>query len=230
MLFLIKPKTARVRARPKPAPSQRREYDQYETPLAVAQQGVRWLFDECLVGHGDPLPSHINVLEPGCGTAAPFLHAVTDLRPCSCDGIELQGGSALRTALARAPAEMQQRAIVLNFGIDYLTWTPRVPYDLILTNPPFSLAEEFIRKTVTLLQPYGVAMFLLRLGFLASIKRYKLWTRDISLHYTGILTQRPSFIGGTDVKTDYAWYVFTQKRTCQVKTETKWLPPLAKAA
>ena len=44
---------------------------------------------------------------------------------------------------------------------DFLEWNTNKKYDLIITNPPFSLAQEFIEKSFELLEPYGfIAMFL----------------------------------------------------------------------
>ncbi len=33
-------------------------------------------------------------------------------------------------------------------GIDFLTWNPTRRFDFIITNPPFSLSEEFIDKSL----------------------------------------------------------------------------------
>jgi len=76
------------------------------------------------------------------------------------------------------------------------------PWDLVITNPPFSLAQEFI--TQALLDGRSVAM-LLRLGFLGSQKRRPFWTTH-PVHRLFVLSERPSFTGtGTD-STDYAWF------------------------
>ncbi len=41
-------------------------------------------------------------------------------------------------------------------------------YDTIITNPPYDQAEDFIRKSLTLLAPNGKAAFFLKLHFLES--------------------------------------------------------------
>lgn len=75
---------------------------------------------------------------------------------------------------------------------------------IVLMNPPYSLAEEFIRASLDL-NPIAVVA-LLRLNFLASAKR-ALWLRD-AVPDVYVLPNRPSFTGeGTDA-TDYAWFVF----------------------
>ena len=54
---------------------------------------------------------------------------------------------------------------------DFLTYNTDVRYDNIVTNPPFSLAEEFIRKSMTLLKPHGICCMFLKIQFLESGKR-----------------------------------------------------------
>ena len=78
----------------------------------------------------------------------------------------------------------------------------------VITNPPYSLAEEFIRACSEA-YPDAELAFLLRLGFLASARRLGLW-RDVGTPSVYVLPNRPSFTGkGTD-SADYAWFVWTQ--------------------
>lgn len=88
-------------------------------------------------------------------------------------------------------------------GVDFLTDHKREA-ELILTNPPFSLAEMFIRKA---LREAPAVMMLLRLNFLGSQARHKFWCLNPP---TGliVLSKRPSFTGfGTD-STEYAWFIW----------------------
>ena len=88
-------------------------------------------------------------------------------------------------------------------GIDYLT-TPFEKVDLILTNPPFSLAQEFIEKAI---KEADTVIMLLRLNYLGSQKRNIFWNKfpPTALH---VLSKRPSFTGsGTDA-TEYAWFIW----------------------
>lgn len=80
---------------------------------------------------------------------------------------------------------------------------PRVYFDLCIMNPPYSLAEEFIRKARECSREVAA---LLRLGFLAGQKRNSWLRSDPPNVY--VLSRRPSFTGrGTDA-TDYAWFVW----------------------
>ena len=76
----------------------------------------------------------------------------------------------------------------------------------VVTNPPYCLAEEFVRHSRSL-YPRADLVFLLRLGFLASEGRLLLW-KDLGTPNIYVLPNRPSFTGrGTD-SADYAWYVW----------------------
>lgn len=86
--------------------------------------------------------------------------------------------------------------------LDFFDWEG--PVDLIFTNPPFSLAAEFINHSTA---NANTVFMLLRLNYLASIKRYEWWKTNppVALY---VLSKRPSFTGsGTDA-TDYAWFVW----------------------
>lgn len=87
-------------------------------------------------------------------------------------------------------------------GTNFLQWTGTT--DLIISNPPFSLAQEFIGYAIP---RANTTIMLLRLNFLASIKRYD-WWKNHSPTSLYVLSKRPSFTGeGTDA-TDYAWFVW----------------------
>jgi len=87
-------------------------------------------------------------------------------------------------------------------GKDFFEWDKNV--DLIFTNPPFSLAQEFIEHS---LPRCNTCIMLLRLNYLGSIKRHEFWKKN-SPTSLFVLSKRPSFTGtGTDA-TDYAWFVW----------------------
>lgn len=54
---------------------------------------------------------------------------------------------------------------------DYLTWQTDDRFDLIITNPPFSLAEAFCRKSFELLNDGGIVCMFLKVQFLEGIGR-----------------------------------------------------------
>lgn len=76
-------------------------------------------------------------------------------------------------------------------------------FDVVLTNPPYSLAQAFIEKS---LQVANVVAMLLRLNYLAGGKRVDFMRAMPPDVY--VLPNRPSFTGqGTDA-TEYAWFVW----------------------
>jgi len=90
----------------------------------------------------------------------------------------------------------------INKGIDYLT-TSFSKRDLIITNPPFTLAKEFLAKSLT---ESDCVCYLLRLNYLGSSKRKPFWDKIGTPDKLLVLSKRPSFTGkGTDA-TEYAWF------------------------
>lgn len=118
----------------------------------------------------------------------------TALEPCAGD---------YRIADFMMEKGLEVEACEIQEGDDYFDWKePKV--DLILTNPPFSIAQEFIEKA--LIDAKTVIM-LLRLNFLGAQKRNEFWNNN-EPDALYILSKRPSFTGkGTD-STEYAWYVW----------------------
>jgi len=84
----------------------------------------------------------------------------------------------------------------INEGRDYLE-SPVSQADLILTNPPFSLALEFLQKSLAEAKTVG---YLLRLNFLGSRKRRDFWNANKPTHCF-VLSERPVF----------AWYCQDRK-------------------
>lgn len=94
--------------------------------------------------------------------------------------------------------EIKENLDYLDFPFDRIK-----DIDLILTNPPFSLALEFLKKS---LSEAKTVIYLLRLNFLGGIKRKQFWDEHPPSHLY-VLAKRPSFFdtGGTDA-TEYAWF------------------------
>lgn len=139
------------------------------------------------------------VLDPCCGSGA-ILDAVTSDAPWSSTmGIEidLNRFQQVRSKYERKDLSFQiMHSDALN---ESCVWPSA---DLILTNPPYRLALEFLRRA---LDEDGTVAFLLRLNFLGSQARREFWRDNAFDVY--VLSRRPSFTGnGTDA-TEYAWFV-----------------------
>jgi hypothetical protein len=91
---------------------------------------------------------------------------------------------------------------------DFLEHTPSTTYDVIATNPPYSLAEEFVKHSLRFAE---VVAMLLPQGFLASDGRQPWISKNVPDQY--VLPNRPSFglnkdgRKGTD-SNDYAWMIW----------------------
>lgn len=95
----------------------------------------------------------------------------------------------------------------LSMGVDYLE-TPFDKVDVIITNPPFTLTEEFLRKSLSELSEGGTLAYLQRVNYLGSIKRVPLW-EDIGFpNKTPIIVPRPRFVNGGSDSCEYCWFIW----------------------
>jgi len=168
----------------------RRDFDNYGTHPGIA----RWA-----VGHATRLCGKYHdgrILEPCCGDDAPFASAGKEagLFPFGYDirdvAPELWSG--------RDADYVYPDTSVNEFATQW--WDGRL-FDIIATNPPFRIGENVIRKSLELLSPFGSAVFLVKMAFLGTQERSKMYIErpPAEIH---ILTKRPSFSG--DGKTDVA--------------------------
>ena len=98
-------------------------------------------------------------------------------------------------------------------------------FDLVMGNPPYKFAEEFIRKSITVLRDNGQILFLLRLAFLESQKRLNGLWKEFPPTYVHVLGKRPSFMGDVSRKTDSdAYAIFDWRFGVEKKSpEIDWL-------
>jgi hypothetical protein len=100
---------------------------------------------------------------------------------------------------------------------DFLQWDTSIDYDLIITNPPFAIAEEITRKALSLADPEsGKVIMLQRLNWLGSASRDDFFTEYppslIVMH-----AKRPSFGGTSSTDSiEYAHFIWdnTDKSGC----------------
>lgn len=90
-------------------------------------------------------------------------------------------------------------------GVDYFTRT-ETNAKAIVTNPPYKLAEQFIRHSREVLEVPYVAM-LLKSQYWHSIRRQTLW-RDHPPQHIYALTWRPDFMGMGSPTMDFSWIVW----------------------
>lgn len=94
---------------------------------------------------------------------------------------------------------------------DFLTWEwTDKRFDLIVGNPPYFLAEEFIRKSWDLLDNYGVVAFLLRTSFMEGVNRYNNLWADLYPYRVYVCSRRPSFYGGKTNGTSFSIFIWSK--------------------
>lgn len=132
------------------------------------------------------------------------------LEPAGGEGAIIDAVSAVRDDVAWSAVEIRDECrpgLLARTGRgrvrigDFVTQPGRKRFDVIITNPPFSMAEEFVRAS---LSRADHVVMLLRLNFLASAGRAELMRQHPPGVY--VLPNRPSFDGkGTD-SIEYAWF------------------------
>ena len=80
-------------------------------------------------------------------------------------------------------------------------------FDLIVTNPPFTYAEQFIEKAHGKLTPNGIGLFLCKYSIAACLRRREMWKR-VNLREIWMLVPRPSFYGGSSDACEYCYFIF----------------------
>lgn len=126
--------------------------------------------------------------------------------PCAGDGAII---SAMWRAHGIEPRRWEWAE--LREGRDYLQQGLTGPVDGVITNPPFSLAQEFIERS---LSEVRFSAYLLRMNFMGSQKRCAWWCGREPTHLF-TLADRPSFTGTGSDATEYAWFVWDYLKLCK---------------
>lgn len=137
------------------------------------------------------------------------------LEPCAGNGDIIQGVNDKRPNLiywhaneVRSECEptLTKLANKVTIG-DFLKWEKEdsKAFDVTITNPPFSLALDVIKKSLEL-SDY-VAM-LLRLNFIGTTDRHEFFKEQMPDIY--VIPERPSFDGEGADSIEYAWFVWGQ--------------------
>lgn len=189
----------------------RAKSDFYETPYEMARAVIEKLFTYGIIYKAT------NILDPGCGNGVwtdAFLSVLDSPIP------EPHGLSYFPYFVGVDINEPERNKFLYSELIigDYLEYSPGLKkFDLIIGNPPFSLMEEFVRKSISLVAEHGTIALMGRLAFLGSQKRAKsggLFT-EYPPHNVWVSSRRPSFFSVVDGKhttdmMEYAIYIWRQ--------------------
>lgn len=180
-----------------PPSDERAENDWYRTP--------EWVIERFLAAWAPAIDPPGAVLEPCAGDGALLGPLRRHFPDATLDAFDIA---------PRHPAVREKP-----FHVD----TDKTLYDVVLTNPPFSGAEEIVHYGLAKLRPGGHLALLLRLGFLASAGRRELYrSRPPVAVY--VLPERPSFRNGTTDFAEYCWVVWRDHRASRPKqTKLYWL-------
>jgi hypothetical protein len=183
--------------------------DRYYTPMALAIAA----FGHLQRTRGEWLDNVASVLEPGSGpgTFCEASKAFTPGRLHPPVGVEMVSPKNVYSG-----HQLVQR--------NFLDWKTTRRFDLIPTNPPFTYANKFIKKSVSLLAPEGLCMFLMRVGVAGGLERTKMWQEEINLIEVCMVAPRPGFSydGATDAS-EYAFFLFDDRKPCSRDTKMSWL-------
>lgn len=98
------------------------------------------------------------------------------LEPCVGNGNIVKAYSALYASTWTC-VDIVDRGYPNTIVTDFLTWRSPNTYDLILTNPPYSFAAEFIERCMNMLTESGMCCMFLKLQFLEGINRKALFDK-----------------------------------------------------
>ena len=90
---------------------------------------------------------------------------------------------------------------------DFLTYETDKKFDGVITNPPFSLAQEFIEKSMDLLTDKGQIAMFLKIQFLEGVKREEFFKRYPPKYVYVFRKRMATWNSGLpkDPKTDKPW-------------------------
>lgn len=165
--------------------NKRNPFDYYSTPKEVTIALLEFLKTRGIIYSTPTKP--IMALEPCCGEGA-ISTILTD------EGFFVESHDIRFTEYA-------------GVGVDYFSQTFQA--DIIITNPPFNLAPEFIRKAC---EEANVVCMLLKAHFWHAKKRLELWN-NFTPRFVLPLTWRPDWVNdgrGSSPTMDFQWTIWDE--------------------
>lgn len=125
----------------------------------------------------------------------------------------------LRSIYNRVPVPGDRKLWAeLSEGVDYFGMGYG-QVDLIITNPPFCIALDFLKKS---LREAETVCYLLRLGFMGSQERAPFWRENPPTHLFTV-SKRPSFAGTGNDKWDVGWFCWDRAGVIKAREGLHWI-------
>ena len=198
-------------------PTARRSADAYDTHPDVARACVRWL--AAVTG-----PAPARILDPTAGSG-PFVRAARECWPASkIAAVDIRGET--QAAAHAAGADLSLTADALKIPAELIAMC-----DLIVTNPPFSLADALLKHLYPAMHPGAHLAFLLSVTWLGSLDR---WDGPCSALVSAPITllapivPRPTFGMKSGPKFECGLFVWKKGHTGPARIPyepIRWTPP-----
>ena len=177
----------------------------YRTPEHTIQSIIPFLVNP--VTKTSLLFSGSKILDAGCGDGA--------ITSCLIkNGANEQDIHCLDLGIVLLNMLTRKHPKVTSYNCDFLTFQTNIKFNLVIMNPPFSLAEDFIGHSIdNLLAPQGICVALTRIAF--PLPQKKKSFRAKYKYDKFELSKRPRFIvGKSGDSADYAWHRFDLLGSC----------------
>lgn len=108
---------------------------------------------------------------------------------------------------------------------DFLSWQTSQEFDFIITNPPYSLAADFVKKSIEILSDNGMCCMFLKLQFLEGAKRKELFEKYPPRYIYVFRNRMATWKNGLEKNPDtgkkwaeticFAWFVWVKGSTTE---------------
>jgi hypothetical protein len=173
-----------------------KKHDYWPTPQALCDASTK------MVKRYISQPSSmLKVLDPGCGDGVWGNSVLTEI-----------GEHVILTGMDIRQVQRNPNYENWIVGADYLTYEFKEKFDLIIGNPPYKYAQEFIEKSLGLLNNDGVLSFLIRLSFLEGRNRQLSLFQKTPPDSVHVLTRRIKFFKDSKYSSSTAFAIFVWKK------------------